>query len=102
MCVRVLCVCVHLDGFSFQGHPNETDSLTINPGADVSDPRNKHARAAAPTPSSARYPSRGTASSDLVPGPSASHQDDGLGTSMDGTYSEVQQAKTYNRLRRLL
>ncbi|CAM9438380.1 unnamed protein product [Ectocarpus sp. 8 AP-2014] len=35
-----------------------TDALTINPGADVSDPRTKHAGAAGPTPSSVRFTPR--------------------------------------------
>eukprot|EP00752_Nemacystus_decipiens_P009662 g8631.t1 len=41
-----------------QDHHDPMDSLTINPGAEVSDPRQKHAGAAGPTPSSVRYPSR--------------------------------------------
>ncbi|CBN73904.1 expressed unknown protein [Ectocarpus siliculosus] len=37
------------------GRAHATDALTINPGADVSDPRTKHAGAAGPTPSSVRF-----------------------------------------------
>ncbi|CAM9831355.1 unnamed protein product, partial [Ectocarpus sp. 13 AM-2016] len=40
------------------GRAHATDTLTINPGADVSDPRTKHAGAAGPTPSSVRFTPR--------------------------------------------
>ncbi|CAM9699318.1 unnamed protein product [Ectocarpus fasciculatus] len=40
------------------GRAHATDALTINPGADVADPRQRHAGAAGPTPSSVRYQSR--------------------------------------------
>ncbi|CAM9111817.1 unnamed protein product [Ectocarpus sp. 4 AP-2014] len=40
------------------GRAHATDALTINPGADVSDPRTKHAGAAGPTPSSVRFTPR--------------------------------------------
>lgn len=86
-CVLLFCLCVRLDGLTFQGRPDPTESLTINPGADVSDPRKKHAGVAGPTPSSVRHPSRDFVPSDVVAGPSASHQE--LGVSMDSTYTEV-------------
>ncbi|CAB1110914.1 unnamed protein product [Ectocarpus sp. CCAP 1310/34] len=40
------------------GRAHATDALTINPGADVSDPRTTHAGAAGPTPSSVRFTPR--------------------------------------------
>lgn len=80
--------CLRVNGLIFQGRPDATDALTINPGADVSDPRKKQTGAAAPTPSSARYPPGHGAPSDLVPGPSASHQ----GMDMDNNYAQVNQS----------
>lgn len=55
---RSLLHIISLVPFPTQGRstPMSDHSLTINPGADVSDPRQKHRVDAAPTPSSARYP----------------------------------------------
>ena len=74
-----------------QGRPDPTEALTINPGAEVSDPRLKHAGAAAPTPSSVRYPSRDdVAESDMSMAPTPAGQGP---VSMDTGYAEVRQAK---------
>eukprot|EP00903_Cladosiphon_okamuranus_P012923 g12066.t1 len=71
------------------GRSDQRDSLTINPGADVSDPRQKRAGAAAPTPSSVRYPSRDDvagAGSDMGMIPTSAGQDDPV--SMETGYGE--------------
>lgn len=86
---RVFCVSTVSTVSRFQGRPDATDALTINPGADVSDPRKKQSGAAAPTPSSARYPPRDSAPSDLVPGPATSHQDEGMDMGMENNYAQV-------------
>lgn len=84
-----------------QGRPDPTDALTINPGAEVSDPRQKHAGAAGPTPSSVRHydPSRDdvTTASDVGLGldmaTTPAGQQGGMGgISMDSGYAEVRQA----------